>query len=115
VATVDAPSRYAAAAAARAIVSGALRQQAPRPASKPAMTAVTWGLSEHPLPDLVMAGCAGDPHATHARQPPGQPRGSSTCLAKPCGSRKPEAPSWDSLMILNCRRSLLAKISDFPG
>jgi hypothetical protein len=66
VVTVDAPGRYAAVAVARAIVSDALRQQAPHPASKPSMTAAARGLSEPPLPNLVMAGCAGDPHVTHA-------------------------------------------------
>ena len=82
-ATVNAPSRYAAVAVARAIISDALKQQAPRPASKPAMTAVTRGLSEHPLPDLVMADCAGDPHATHAPAAPGSLPGSHAAAGSP--------------------------------
>jgi hypothetical protein len=98
VVTADAPSRHAAVAAVRAIVSGALRQRAPRtPAGKPAMTAVARGLSEHPLPDLVMAGCAGDPHVTHALAALGSLPGSHAVatpgFAKRAGSRKPEAPS----------------------
>lgn len=97
VVTADAPSRHAAVAAVRAIVSGALRQQAPHPASKPSMTAAARGLSEHPLPDLVMAGCAGDPHVTHALAALGSLPGSHAVaipgFAKRVGSRKPEAPS----------------------
>jgi hypothetical protein len=38
------------------------------------MTAVARGFSGHPLPDPVMAGCAGDPHLTHAPAAPGSPR-----------------------------------------
>jgi hypothetical protein len=38
------------------------------------MTAAARGLSGHPLPDLVMAGCAGDPHLTHAPAALGSPR-----------------------------------------
>jgi len=83
------------------------------------MTAAARWLSEQLPPDLVMAGCAGDPHATHVPAAPGSLPGSHAAAARAslngAGSRKPEAPSWDSLMILNCRRSPLAKISDFPG
>jgi hypothetical protein len=59
VVTVDAPSRYAAAAVARPIVPGALKQQAPAPSQQTGDDRRA-GLSGHPLPDLVMAGNAGD-------------------------------------------------------
>jgi hypothetical protein len=120
VVTVDAPGRYAAVAVARAIVSGALRQQAPHPASKPSMTAAARGLSEHPLPDLVIAGCAGDPHVTHAPAALGSLPGSHAVagrgFSKRCRQQEARgAVSRDSSVILDCQRSLLAKVSDFPA
>jgi hypothetical protein len=120
VVTVDAPGRCAAVAVARAIVSDALRQQAPHPASKPSMTAAARGLSEPPLPNLVMAGCAGDPHVTHAPAALGSLPGSHAVagrgFSKRCRQQEARgAVSRDSSVILNCQRSLLAKVSDFPA
>jgi hypothetical protein len=84
------------------------------------MTAVARGLSEHPLPDLVMAGCACDPHVTHALAALGSLPGSHAVatrgFAKRCRQQEARgAASRDSLVIGNCLRSLLAKVSDFPG
>ena len=74
------------------------------------MTAVARGLSEHPLPDLVMAGCACDPHVTHALAALGSLPGShavaSHGLAKQCRQQEARgAASRGSLVILNCLRS----------
>ena len=84
------------------------------------MTAVARGLSEHPLPDLVMAGCAGDPHVTHAPAALGSLPGSHAVagrgFAKRCRQQEARgAVSRDSSVILDCQRSLLAKVSDFPA
>jgi hypothetical protein len=84
------------------------------------MTAIARGLSKHPLPDLVMAGSAGDPHVTHAPAALGSlPGGHAVAtpgFAKRCRQQETRgAASRDSLVILNCQRSLLAEVSDFPG
>jgi hypothetical protein len=84
------------------------------------MTAAARGLSEHPLPDLVRAGCAGDPHVTHAPAALGSLPGSHAVAARGFAKRRRRQEargtvSRDSLAILNCQRSLLAKVSDFPG
>ncbi len=118
--TVDAPSRYAAVAVARAIVSDALKQQASAPSQQTGDDRCRAGLSEHPLPDLVMAGSAGGLHVTHAPAALGSLPGSHAVatrgFAKRCRQQESRgAASRDSLVILNCQRSLLAKVSDFSG
>jgi hypothetical protein len=84
------------------------------------MTAIARGLSQHPQPDLVMAGRAGDPHVTHAPAAPGSLPDSHAVatrgFAKRCRQQEARgAASRDSLVIGNCQRSLLAQVSDFPG
>jgi hypothetical protein len=84
------------------------------------MTAAARGLSEHPLPDLVMAGCAGDPHVTHAPAALGSLQRSHAVARRGFAKRRrqqeargrrlagfsgdPELPAL-----------LLAKVSGFPG
>ena len=84
------------------------------------MTAVTRGLSEHPLPNLVRVGSAGDPHVTpcpgRAAASRAATRSQHAASLNGAGGKKPGgAVSRDSLAILNCQRSLLAKVPDFPG
>ena len=84
------------------------------------MTAIARGLSKHPLPDLVMAGSAGDPHVTHAPAALGSLPGGHAVATRGFAKRRRRqetrsAASRDSLVILNCQRSLLAEVSDFPG
>jgi hypothetical protein len=83
------------------------------------MTAAARGLSEHPLPDLVMAGSAGDPHLTHAPAAPEACRAATqlqhVASLNGAGGRKPRRRLAGFFGVLNCQRSLLAKVSDFPG
>jgi hypothetical protein len=84
------------------------------------MTAAARGLSEPPLPDLVMAGWAGDPHVTHAPAALGSLPGSHAVAGRGFAERRRQqeargAVSRDSPVILDCQRSLLAKVSDFPA
>jgi len=107
-------------AVARAIVSDALKQQASAPSQQTGDDRCRAGLSEHPLPDLVMAGSAGGLHVTHAPAALGSlPGGHAVAtrgFAKRCRQQESRgAASRDSLVILNCQRSLLAKVSDFSG
>ncbi len=60
------------------------------------MTAVARGLSEHPLPDLVMAGNAGDLHVIQARPRTAVSQAATqlqdVAALNGVGSRKPETP-----------------------